>query len=103
MRPDSDLMYQIPRVAWTGGDPPKPLAEISRGERRLITSAFREAMQASVDYWGDGAALCFTGTYNTVSHKSTLCNARIQWKRARYDAHASIRAAHRSGLYKSRD
>jgi hypothetical protein len=94
-KPDSVLIAQIPRVAWTGGDSPKSLRELSHGERSLVTSAFREAMQASIDYWGDGAALCFNGDAPSV-----LANARIQWKRARYDAHASIRAAHAARLYK---
>jgi hypothetical protein len=92
---DSALIAQIPHVAWTGGDPPKPLRKLSHGERSLVTAAFREAMLASIDYWGDGAALCFNG-----DKSSALSNARIQWKRARYDAHASIRAAHAARLYK---
>lgn len=102
MRPDSDLVCMIPRCAWTGGDSPKPLRDISRQELSLVRSAFREAMQASIDYWGDGAALCFTGTYQDASKPSALVNARIQWKRARYDAHAGIRNAHRLGLYADR-
>ncbi len=93
MKTDRELMQQIPRCAWTGGDAPRPLAEISRQELSLVRLAFREAMQESVNYWGDGKALCDTA----------LGNARIQWNRARHDAHASIRNAHRLGLYKSQD
>lgn len=89
-RPDSALQYMLPRCAWTGGDPPRPYRDTSRQERALVREAFREAMRASVDYWGDGAALCF----DESGRKSTLDNARIQWKRARYDAHATIRNAH---------
>jgi hypothetical protein len=101
MRPDSDLMIPIPRVAWTGGDRPRPLREISRQERSLVRRTFREAMQASIDYWGDGAALCYRDAYDDSCKPSTLINARIQWRHARYDAHASIRNAHEAGLYKS--
>lgn len=99
MRPDSELQYQIPRVAWTGGTAPRPYRETSRGERSLTREAFREAVRASVDYWGDGAALCIRAD----GRASTLTNARIQWKRARYDAHASIRAAHAAGLYRNKE
>lgn len=99
MRPDSDLVCMIPRVAWTGGDAPKLLRDISPQELSLVRSAFRESMRASVEYWGDGAALCI----RPDGRPSVLDNARIQWKRARYDAHASIRDAHRSGLYRSAD
>ena len=93
--PDSELIAQIPRVAWTGGDaPPRKSRELSRRARALVREAFRESMRASVDYWGDGAALCYRG-----DRKSTLDNARIQWRRAIADAYASIEAAHRARLY----
>lgn len=48
MRPDSELLCMIPRVAWTGGDPPKALRDISRQELSLVREAFRESMRASI-------------------------------------------------------
>jgi hypothetical protein len=103
MRPDSDLRYMLPRCAWTGGDPPKPYRETSRQEKSLVREAFRQAMRDSIEYWGDGAALCYADAYDDASKPSALINARIQWKRARYDAHATIRNAHIAGLYKGRE
>lgn len=95
--PDSELIAQIPRVAWMGGEaPPRKSRDLSRRARALVREAFRESMRASVDYWGDGAALCYRG-----DRKSTLGNARIQWRRAIADAFASVESAHRARLYQT--
>jgi hypothetical protein len=90
--PDSELLSMLPRVAWTGGEPPPRKSRgLSKRARGLVREAFRQAMRDSADYWGDGAALCGT----------TLANARIQWRRAIADAYATIEAAHRARLYKA--
>lgn len=93
--PDSELYAQIPRVAWTGGPRPPAYRALSARGRGLVRVAFREAMRASVEYWGDGAALCYRG-----DRPSVLDNARIQWRRAIADAAASIDAAHSARLYR---
>jgi hypothetical protein len=90
--PDSELIAQLPRVAWTGGkSPPRTSRGLSKRARGLVREAFRQSMRDSVDYWGDGAALC----------GCMLANARIQWRRAIADAYATIEAAHRARLYKT--
>ena len=93
--PDSELICTLPRVAWTGGHSPRKSRELSKRARSLVRAAFREAMQDSIAYWGDGAALCYPG-----DKRSTLANARIQWRRAIADAYATIEAAHRARLYR---
>lgn len=69
-------------LAWTGGCRPAALRDIGKRERDLVSSVFRAAMREVFAYWGDGRGL----------NDSTLEMARIQWKRARYTAHATLRA-----------
>lgn len=71
------LPVQIPCVAWTGGTVPSAYRNTHRREKSLVRVAFREQARDYVDYW----------------HKLPLSAARVFWLRARYDAHASIRAA----------
>ncbi len=68
-------------IAWTGGTRPAPLAQLSRDERPMVRLIFRTAMNTVWGYWGD---------YRGID-RSVLDQARTQWKRARYDAHATFR------------
>ncbi len=68
-------------VAWMGGTRPAPLLTISREERHLVSKLFREQANLYADYWGMRAA---TDTLRTF------------WRRARYDAHATIRVLYRN-------
>jgi hypothetical protein len=63
-------------IAWMGGSRPRPLLELSRGERRYVTRLFREQVDTWLDYWGDSIPMDVCRTF---------------WKRARYDAHATYR------------
>lgn len=71
--------------AWTGGSRPKPLAQIDQSERTLVRALFRDQMRVMREYWGDYLGL----------NRSIWDTARIFWKRARYDAHATIRVEER--------
>ena len=63
-------------IDWMGGSRPRPLLELSMGERRYVTRLFREQVDTWLDYWRDSIPM-------------DVC--RIFWKRARYDAHATYR------------
>jgi len=63
-------------TAWTGGSRPRPLLELSMGERRYVTRLFREQMSAWSGFSLDPVPMTI---------------ARVFWKRARYDAHATYR------------
>ena len=67
--------------AWTGGSGPRRMLEISKEERRLRSILFRDQMKTIFEYWGDYRGL----------NDSVLDMARIQYNRARYDAHATYR------------
>lgn len=67
--------------AWTGGSSPRRMLEISKEERDLRSSLFREQMKTVFEYWGDYRGL----------NKSALDMARIQYNRAAHDAHATYR------------
>ena len=68
-------------IAWTGGSRPRRMLEISKEERRLRSILFRDQMKTIFEYWGDYRGL----------NDSVLDMARIQYNRARYDAHATYR------------
>jgi len=68
-------------IAWTGGSKPAALRLISSEERQLTRNIFRAAMAEVRAYWGDYRGL----------NATALDMARVQWKRARYDAHATLR------------
>ena len=67
--------------AWTGGSGPRRMLEISKEERLLRSKLFRDQMKTVFEYWGDYRGL----------NESALNMARIQYNRARYDAHATYR------------
>lgn len=68
--------------AWTGGSVPAAYRATSTRERLLTSALFRNSMRHVFTYWND-----YRGLNRTV-----LESARIHWKRARYDAHSSLRA-----------
>lgn len=70
-----------PTIAWAGGSRPAALSQISSEERGLVREIFRSEMAVVHAYWGD-----YRGLNDTA-----LDMARIQWKRARYTAHATLR------------
>lgn len=70
-------------IAWMGGSRPRPYNRISAEERELVRAIFRDSMRAVYEFWGDYVGLC----------ESVLDSARIHWKHARYDAHATMRGA----------
>ena len=61
-------------IAWMGGSRPRPLLELSRNEREYVTYLFQYQVWNWTNYWKEPLP-------------SYL--ARIFWKRARYDAHAT--------------
>ncbi len=63
-------------IAWMGGSRPRPLLELSMGERLYVTRLFRVQVYTWQEFW--------SGPVPT-----DVC--RIFWKRARYDAHATYR------------
>lgn len=63
-------------IAWTGGSRPRPLLELTKGERTYVSYLFRQQMSTWLDFW---------------FAPMPLDVARIFWKRARYDAHATYR------------
>ena len=65
----------IQTQAWMGGDRPAPYSTLSKREKYLVSELFREQMQTYAAYWG------------SVIPEVT----RVFWKRARYDAHATMR------------
>lgn len=67
--------------AWTGGTRPRRMLETSKEERALRSKLFRDQMRTVFEYWGDYRGL----------NESALDMARIQYNRARYDAHATYR------------
>ena len=70
-------------IAWTGGSRPAKWSDTTGKERKLAHEIFRASMMEVFAYWGDYRGL----------NESSLDMARIQWKRARYDAHATLRVA----------
>jgi hypothetical protein len=63
-------------TAWMGGSRPRPLLELDQDERCYVSFLFRQQMQTWTKYW-----------HAPVPPET----ARIFWKRARYDAHATYR------------
>ena len=63
-------------TAWMGGSRPRPLLELSQYERLYVTYLFRQQVRTWSTYW-------FAPVPGDI--------ARIFWKRARYDAHATYR------------
>lgn len=63
-------------TAWMGGSRPRPLLELSRDEREYVIYLFRFQVWTWTNYWNDPLPLDL---------------ARIFWKRACYDAHATYR------------
>jgi len=74
---------QMNVIAWTGGSRPAKWSDTAGNERKLTHDIFRASMMEVFAYWGDYRGL----------NESSLDMARIQWKRARYDAHATLRDA----------
>ena len=50
-------------IAWTGGSRPRPLLELSMGERRYVTRLFREQVDTWLDYWGDSIPMDVCRTF----------------------------------------
>lgn len=63
-------------AAWMGGSRPCPLLELIKGERTYVSYLFRQQVSTRLDFW---------------FAPMPLDVARIFWKRARYDAHATYR------------
>lgn len=72
--------------AWTGGSSPLPLSKVTKKERGLISNLFREQLIDWSRYWRGGVIRS-----SADQTPSVLSVARIFWKRARYDAHATFR------------
>ena len=68
-------------IAWTGGSRPSKWNDTSTQEKKLARDIFRSSMREVFIYWGDYRGL----------NDSVFDMARIQWKRARYNAHATFR------------
>lgn len=68
-------------IAWTGGTAPKKLLECSEDEQVLRSFIFKENMKIVFHFWGDYRGL----------NESCWQMARIQYNRAKYDAHATFR------------
>ena len=68
-------------IAWTGGSAPKKMLLCSEDEKVFRSYLFRTQMAMVKEFWGDCEGLC-----NTV-----LDMARVQYVRAKYDAHATFR------------
>lgn len=64
-------------VAWTGGSHPKPYDECHPMERKLVDSLYRAQYDSFCAFWGKAPDGPTCELYKT---------------RARYDAHATIRA-----------
>lgn len=64
-------------IAWTGGTPPRPIADIHNQERTLVSALFRNQILDFRAYWGE------------LPDRDTT---RIYWNRARHDAHATYRS-----------
>ena len=82
----SRLVSEFPITVWTGGTPPDPLCALLALERALISRLFREQCATLHSYWGDHRGL----------NKSQWETFRLFWQRARYDAHATLRAYYRN-------
>lgn len=63
-------------VAWMGGSRPKKFSDCSSAERNTVSYLFREQVAIFNQFWG------------SMPEMDIL---RIYWKRARYDAHATLR------------
>lgn len=63
-------------VAWMGGSRPKKFSDCSVKEKNLVSYLFRDQVAAFNLFWGDMPEMDIF---------------RIYWKRARYDAHATLR------------
>lgn len=67
--------------SWTGGSHPKKMLQCTQDEQILRSFLFKEQMADVKKYWGDYRGMC----------KTVLDMARVQYLRARYDAHATYR------------
>lgn len=79
-----------PVVAWTGGSRPRALSTISPGEAATLRALFRKQCATYAGAWGD---LLPPSRVCPVSGRpvSRLDMARLFWRHARYDAHATYR------------
>jgi hypothetical protein len=68
-------------VTWMGGSRPHKLDAIGSVERAIVRKLLSEQIATHAQFWGD----------------CPLDVCRTFWKRARYDAHATIREAIRTG------
>ena len=68
-------------VAWTEGSSPTALSTICDEERKIVSFFFRDQVTTWTSYWNEPIP-------------RDIC--RIFWRRARYDAHATMR--HRKSL-----
>lgn len=75
-------------ITWTGGSKPRPWRWTPYLERRLVRAVFRQSMELMRATWGDYRGM--TSDYRCLN-PSTLDTARIHWRRARYDVHATLR------------
>lgn len=64
----------VPRTAWTGGDKPRSYSGVCGKEKNDVSVLFREQARDYAQRWGELPVLGI---------------ARLFWRRARYDAHAS--------------
>ena len=64
-------------VAWTGGDRPKKLNEVSKEEREFISNQFKWHCRVWLEGWKE--------------KKIPFEYSRIFWRWARYDSHATFR------------
>jgi hypothetical protein len=68
-------------VSWTGGSKPHKYATIGAAERAIVQHQWRKQALTFFYHWGN----------------CPLDVCRTFWKRARYDAHATIRQAIETG------
>ena len=68
----------MPRIAWTGGSNPRPWPDTSPLEREIVLDRYTEQAREWLGYWGEVEL-------PNDQHE-------IFWKRARYDAHATLRS-----------
>ncbi len=75
------LAFFIPRVAWMGGSSPRRWGKLSSMERQLVKAYYIEQHDMWVKFWAE---------------ELPREQSRIFWRRARGDAHATMRDLKRS-------